>query len=360
MKRLYVLPLALLLATACGGGSGESEVTEEPAPKHGDEDGHGDGGDDGGEDGGEDGGDFVAAPRGPARPEELPAAKVDCAAGESQLQGRFVAPNGETPVAGAWVYIAAGDCWAGTGADGSFAVRGLPEGETVVRAEKGLFRAEAVGSTGAPLQLRVEQGELKLAHFEGLFDSMDQVLADLGFESTPLDPDALATTDLTPWDVVFFNCGMGQWQAEEPAVQEALRAYVEGGGRIYLSDWADVFVSATFPGRIGFASPDARLGAMGEQTATVHDEALVRALGKRTATVGFDAPMWTVIDSVADDVEILVSGPVETVTGESLGERPYLVQFGAGEGRVTFTSFHHEQQPTDDVRTLLEQLVFQL
>lgn len=304
---------------------------------------------------------YVPAPRGPARPQAVPGSAVDCASGEGSLSGRFVAPNGSTPVAGAFVYISSGDCWAGTDKDGRFTAKGLPSGSTDVRAEKGLFRSEATATTGSSaLSLRVNPSEVRLAYVDGLFDSVEQVLERLGFNPEEIDADALASEDLSRYAAVFLNCGMSQFQSEDPAVQQALRDYVSGGGVLYASDWAEVYVNSAFPSRVGFLAPDSRKGNVGEQQALVLDEGMKRALGKDTATISFEAPLWAIIDSVPAGTQVLVRGPASTIEGAVLPDRPYMVQFQEGAGRVTYTTFHNEAQTTGDMDTLLEQLLFQL
>lgn len=304
---------------------------------------------------------FEPAPQGEDRPGSLPSPTVDCAAGEGTLQGRFLAPNGTTPVAGAFVYVASGNCWAGTDKDGYFALTGLPMEETTVRAEKGLFRSEVKATPGTDtLSLQVDPTSVRFAYVPGIFDTIEEVLGRLGFSAEEIDATAFTAERLADYDAVFLNCGLDPAPAEDPAALEALRTYVEGGGVLYASDWAEMYVKGAFPNAVNFASPDTRIGDSGTHEAKVLDAGLARALGRDTATITFDAPVWAVVDSVPSSTRVLVSGPVVTMDGVELADRPYMVQFEAGEGRVTYTSFHNEAQTTQDVDTLLEQLLFQL
>ena len=337
-----LLPLVLLLA-ACGGSDGD-------ASPH---DGDGGGGD-------TLIGDHVPAPRGPTRPATLPAALVDCAAGDGTLAGRFLAPNGETPVAGAFVYIASGDCWAGTDQAGRFSAKGVPAGETTVRAEKGLFRAEANGAPGTALRLRLQADAARIAYVAGSFDAVQFLLDSLGFAPEQITEDDLPTARLADFDAIFLNCGMAEYHAFDDDALDALRAWVEGGGVLYTSDWAEIYVKQAFPGRVHFRDPDPRAGKDGEREATVHDEGFLRALGRSDALIEFDSAMWAVIDSVPESTRVLVRGPVELFDGTDYGDRPYMVQFDVGEGRVTYTSFHYEAMPSPDMLTILEQLIFRL
>lgn len=302
-----------------------------------------------------------AGPRGSGRPDGLPASSVDCSSGSETLKGRFLAPNGSTPVAGAFVYVASGDCWAGTDQDGNFTVKGLPLGETQVRAEKGLFRSEATATPGSTtLSLQVDPSAVPLAYVAGSFDTVQFVLERLGFHPDQIDEDSLSSDVLAKYAAVFLNCGLNEVPAEDPDVQQALKGYVEGGGVLYASDWAEIYVKEAFPGKVNFLGLDPRVGEVGTHEAKVLDEGLARALGRSTASITFDAAIWAVIDSVPASTRVLVSGPATTVDGATLSDRPYLVQFEAGKGRVTYTSFHNEAQTTGDMDTLLEQLLFQL
>ena len=71
----------------------------------------------------------------------------------------------------------------------------------------------------------------------------------------------------------------------------------------------------------------------------------------------FNQGGWVVIDSVADDVEVLVEADIQyddPVTGEiATRTSPLVVAFDVGAGRVVFTSFHNEAQITDDARDVL-------
>ena len=337
--RLLSLSLPLMLA-ACS--SGTDDASSGPSGSN------------------DDGSGYQPAPQGEDRPGSLPSAAVDCAAGSATLEGRFLAPNGTTPVAGAYVYVASADCWAGTDKDGFFSVTGLPMEETTVRAEKGLFRSEGKATPGMEtLSLQVDPNSVRFAYVPGVFDTVEEVLGRLGFSPEEIDETSFTSEGLADYDAVFLNCGLNPAPAEDPAVVEVFKDYVEAGGVLYASDWAETYVKEAFPGAVKFAE-DPRIGDSGTHEAKVLDEGLARALGKSTATITFDAPIWTVVESVPPTTRILVSGPVVTMDGDELDDRPYMVQFEAGKGRVTYTSFHNEAQTTEDVDTLLEQLLFQL
>lgn len=296
----------------------------------------------------------------PARPAVLPASQVDCGKGSASLSGRFLAPNGTTPVAGAYVYVASGNCWAGTDQNGDFLAKGVPSGATQVHAEKGVFQAASSGTPGQALSLKLDAATVKLGYVEGTYDTIETVLQRLGFNPTPIPVEELGTTDLSSYAAVFLNCGVAEDYADDTAVQGKLRAYVQNGGTLYASDWAETYVRTAFPGHITFVSPDARVGYEGEQQATVQDEGFKRALGRGTAAINYDLPGWALVDSVQAGTQVLVSGPGVDGDGTNLGTKPYLLQFTEGKGRVTYTTFHDGTQTTEDMNVLLEQLLFSL
>lgn len=303
---------------------------------------------------------YVPAPKGAARPQAVPAAAVDCGAGSGTLTGSFLAPNGTTPVAGAFVYFASGDCWAGTDKAGKFAVKGLPSGATVVRMEKGLFRSQGNATPGGTVALRVEASQVKLAYVPGMYDSIEKVLERLGFTAVAIEAEQLSTTDLTTYSGLFLNCGLDETYVYDDTTLEVLRSYVRDGGVLYASDWAESYVQALFPGKVGFVPDNARVGKVSEQQALVLDEGFKRGLGKAQAVIQFDQEGWAVIDSVPSGTTVLVSGPAPTSAGTTLEARPYMVQFPEGQGRVSYTSFHNESQLNADMNILLEQLLLQL
>jgi hypothetical protein len=298
-----------------------------------------------------------ANPNIPTRPQAVPAASVDCGKGTADLSGRFLAPNGTTPVAGAYVYIASAQCWVGTNQTGDFSARGLPAGTTKVYAQKGIFVSEASAAAGSTVSLEVDREKVKLGYVPGDYDSIETVLERLGFEPEALTIEQIAAgTGLSAYNALFLNCGVDETLATGTA-REPLRNYVTSGGVLYASDFAESFVQASFPGRVTFHAPGARVGTPGPLEGTVLDEGLKRALGKTRASIHFDDDGWTVIDAAPTGTQVLVSGPIPEVDGNV---HPYAVQFQEGQGRVTYTSFHYEEQLTEDMDTLLEQMLLAL
>jgi hypothetical protein len=290
-------------------------------------------------------------------------AAVDCAAGAASLEGSFKAPNGTTPVADADVTIStAAGCTAKTSAAGQFKFVNVPAAAATVTATKGMFQTSFVGATpgGAPIALTIAANAATFAYVDGAFDSIQDVLAALGFGVTALAATDLATVNLAQYDAVFLNCGLDEGPATDPTILTSLAAYVNGGGSLYASDWAYSYVEGAFPGRVSFVQPDPRVGdeTLAPVTAQVLDASLQATLGRATAEITFDLPSWAVIDAAPAGTAVLIAGPATYLAGTAT--KPYAVRFAHGTGRVTYTSFHNEAQPTADMRTILQAMVFGL
>lgn len=311
---------------------------------------------------------------------ELPPASVKCGSGAGTLSGRFLAPNGETPIVGALASISSADCVAATDAAGRFSLEGLPQERATIQLRKGIFAVSQEATLGEPIELKIAPDSARLAYVPGSYDSVEEILRRLGFEPEMLSLFDLGDADLSGFDGLFLNCGMGDL-FDEGDLQK-LRAFVSAGGALYASDWSSTTIANAFPDRIRFIEPSARIGNPGEVVADVHDDTFRRVLGRPTASISFDLGGWAVMEPAPAGTDVLLSGLVETMNFEEIdwenvdwenfdwedfeaglvdkSIRPLSVQFREGKGRVTYTSFHNEAQNTDDADLLLEQLIFNL
>jgi hypothetical protein len=302
-------------------------------------------------------------------PPSYRAIPVSCGAGTATVEGLFLAPNGTTPIGGASVALAsAAGCTALTADDGSFKLTNVPAGATTATATKGLFGASMAVTPGTFAVLKVAAGSVSLAYVPGAWDSIEDVVARLGFTPTEITAADLGTADLTVYDAVLLDCGLDESYTSDPATQANLQAYASAGGRLYASDYAFTYVSAAFPGKINFLSPNPYAGEPADnQIAAIVDPTLAAALGKTTAAINFNLDGWVVIDSAPVGTNVLLTGPAIVYDPlapppglVTLPDKPYAVQFAHGSGRVTYTSFHNEAQTTADMDRLLEQMLFAL
>ena len=85
---------------------------------------------------------------------------------------------------------------------------------------------------------------------------------------------------------------------------------------------------------------------------------LQQQLGTDAVTLQFDFTYWTVIESVADDVDVYLRGDVEYRLSDSEGyatleDVPLLVGFNVGGGRVIYSSFHWHSQNENIADTIM-------
>lgn len=289
-SRICLATTVLTVAAACAPGSADSR-TPGPGPASSPEDAGVPGP-----------GATPPAPSPPPRP-------MDACAGRpaTRIEGVVRFPNGTLPVSRALVYVpvdpsgavprsgTCGECidrtgvWAvvETEVDGRFVLSDVPPDATMVVVQKGPF-VRRVPVTLAPCadnELPAEatrlprdssEGEVpRIAVVTGTFDHMQTVLTRLGLSSSAIeivagDPDDPAPNDggaglfrdrdrLLAFDYVFVNCGAGladSWAAASPLTERAMRdnivAFVEGGGRLYVTDLAYDVLEVAMPSAIDF------------------------------------------------------------------------------------------------------------
>ncbi len=185
---------------------------------------------------------------------------------------------------------------------------------------------------------------------------------------------------LSSFSTVFFSCGMrGVGEFRYNGVAEDDHLVIDGtvidnlqntarrGANLYFSDWTYDFVKASWPDQIDWLGDDdldsAQKGMAGPVAARVVDEALAEQMEVPVGTeieIEFNQSGWAVIESVSDDVEVLVEGDilvddVESGQPRAIAGAPLVVAFDSptGSGRIVYTAFHNEAQLTDDARDVL-------
>ncbi|MCB9779436.1 MAG: hypothetical protein H6742_12795 [Alphaproteobacteria bacterium] len=243
---------------------------------------------------------------------------------------------------------------------------------------------------------------IDVAIISGSYDSFELVLSNMGFanytEIDGLDRSEVEgfLTDLTAmqsYDIIFFNGGHVeegliyevQDDEDEPGlgggeevdtgtipvseeVMDNIRAYVEGGGSIYASDWAYDVVEQAYPDRLDFVGDDnvpdaAQLGEYDLVSAAVSDASMGAWLDKDYIEVEYDLPVWPPIETASDSVSVHLRGDVTyrqgTVT-RNIPTAPMLVSFGAGEGKVVYSTFRVAKNANSDVLQVLQYMMYNL
>lgn len=228
----------------------------------------------------------------------------------------------------------------------------------------------------------------KLAVTPSGYDDMKSVLTGMGFSPDEISWDDLKSLDkLKQYSAVYINCS-GDTDTVATEAVDSLKQYVQDGGVIYASDWANSIIARAFPGKITFynggtSAMGARAGNAGSVTAKVADSGMAAVLGKSEIEVNFDLGSWAVMTATTGttyftgpaailDISALnmdalqgidYTNPQATAdmmkklqssaTSKTLPSVPYVVSFAQGKGEVLYTSFHNEAQNGADVAKVL-------
>ena len=139
-------------------------------------------------------------------------------------------------------------------------------------------------------------------------------------------------------DILFVNCGTAD-QFDSMRV----RSFVERGGCVYASDWADNILKVAFPG----VFDTSRTGSVQSVVATVEDLELKSVIGKEIS-VYFDLGGWAVLKSAKNSKCILRSKETQL---------PIMVSVKYGKGTIFYTCFHNHAQASEKEKALLQLLV---
>ncbi|MFZ5476629.1 MAG: carboxypeptidase-like regulatory domain-containing protein [Myxococcota bacterium] len=282
------------------------------------------------------------------------------------LVGNVASPSGAVPVAGAKVTVLVDgeEAWSASLEQGCFHLD-LPPGTHAIAVEKGRYGGSAeveieAGETVDVGTIRLDDGGVRVAVVFGEWDDAGQLVDDLGLPADGyLSPhELLADADLlAEYDVVFANCGSeaSRNEADGYTADEIAntKAWVEAGGTLYVSDWEYELFEGVAPDAASFEA-DPHSGPSGVVTGTLLDRDLVALLGKETVDVRYDLPRWVVPRDVGPDGEPLVEGSVAGA------DRPLALVTHPGAGRAAFTTFHNEEQLSDDILAVLYQMILLL
>lgn len=328
------------------------------------------------------------------------------------LTGKVLAPEGTIPIAGALVYLAGAPpapipsgvycdkcvqlsndtAYTYSKADGTFDLGAYGTGAAYLVVQKGQFRRVrpitiasgtqkvAADMTTLPKKSDPQNGDSipKMAIVQGAWDHIELSLAKLGlgtifsngiFGDTVKDAsfdlkDSTLLKDrnaLDGYHIVFIPCSFSQGTtcdtsqpSGDSAVQNNLRAFVGGGGKVYVTDYAYEFVRQPFPGFVSWTGQTSALGSACmpgayDAPAQVDDPGLsawLTAIGETNVTL---QQSWTEIASLAPqpgydaDGKAVTIAPKTWVSAKQTGKTtPATVSFENGCGRVLFSTYHTE------------------
>ena len=305
------------------------------------------------------------------------------------------------------------------GADGRWTLLGLPATDVDVSITVGSFvlssRARVIAGVTTLLDSSktcFRSNALKMAVITGNGDQIETLLTQLGFAPDLIDgkvsgdggvpPAAAFLTDMTrlaTYQVLFIDCaaftrrGVVNLGPNAAAILTNLRAFVAGGGSLYSSDWGGAILALAYPDQVvlrlvtggdtqatRISSPfdtDRLIGyAPQDVTGAVRNADLSAYLGRARVDVTF--PMspptnhWSLLAGARSGVSAdIVSDVSSCNAGDCMQRGPFLTNVPlaisfrptpapARGGNVIFTSFHNIAQTTDDVKRILQFLIFRL
>jgi hypothetical protein len=333
--------------------------------------------------------------------------------GYGSLTGKVCAPNEQVFVPHALVTVNVIDCdgvpkqfQTYSDADGAYHLADLPCGVHTVVVTAGSFSTtytaevkvgDETDLTGIGVKLCFKAQTVTIAVLWGQWDDQQDLLADLGFETTyynfeeeyfddvPFDqieavkllrdPELLAE-----YDMIFFNCGSAALKIVQKyqEIADNLQQFVLAGGSLYASDLAWAYLEAAFPDAIDFYGdddlPDGPMAADGPQqaegqqtvTATIADAILASHVGTDTFEAKYGAGPLIAVKYVGEGSQAHVTGTVnlypDDLFDHTTWKGPLVVSFQPSEtsGRVVYTTFHNDEQADAVMLKILYYLVFLL
>ncbi len=175
------------------------------------------------------------------------------------------------------------------------------------------------------------------------FNDYGEVLTGLNL---PFEPFSAADLQdgclLSHYRYLFMNCTneLHDWDADPSVLQQ----FVNGGGYLFTSDFAGfTMLNRCFPGHVTFADP-VEQGTAQKLTGAVIGPSLSDYLGKDATPLVYDQGGWSVINGTQAGTSILIRGNVHTENTGTLANRPLLVSFAHGSGKVFYSTFHESKQ----------------
>lgn len=206
----------------------------------------------------------------------------------------------------------------------------------------------------------IDDGEDALAVTQKGWDDIGSILTGMGKSFSQITDESLLTYDnIKNYDSIFLNCNSSASRYSTDAAS-SIKKFVEEGGTIYASDYAYAYVKEAFPGYLLF--PDTpTIGSAQKVNAIITDLGMANYIGMNNIEINYDLGSWVVIDSVSSEVTTHVKGSYYDYSSNDLKtDKPLLVSFPYGKGKVIYTTFHNERQLASEVTKILEYLVLKV
>lgn len=189
-----------------------------------------------------------------------------------------------------------------------------------------------------------------------------------GLREFLLEPGGLDAVDLVFFDGGHVEAGLlypGQdGDAQTPAaVLDALRAFVDAGNRVFVTDWSYDLVEGAWPDMLDFVGRDtvsdaAQVEDFALGRVAVTDASLAAWLDLDYLPVDLLQPVCAPIETASDSVSVHLSAPV-VYLGGSLVASPQLVSFRAGGGLVHYSAFRLLADPSPEPLLVLQYLLYE-
>ncbi|UCE26623.1 MAG: carboxypeptidase regulatory-like domain-containing protein [Candidatus Coatesbacteria bacterium] len=249
--------------------------------------------------------------------------------------------------------------------DGTVSFGGIPDGDYSLAAESasgviiGNMRVNVYdgrSADGLYFQLSTKADGARVLMVDGTYDRVGDTMERLGYLYTTVDAaDLTDPNTFAAADVLILNSGCDENPAEDQAVVDNLRDFVNGGGRLIVSGRANDYIDAVWSNAITYI--DGATGNGLQKTTVSFDNGDLNSymLGN-DITVKYDIEGFPVMTGTTGVV--LASGDVKHSGGTAAGA-PVAVSFARGSGMVTYTNFAwFEQDDAEDAaRRLLNYII---
>lgn len=293
---------------------------------------------------------------------------------KAEVSGTTYAPNGDLPLSGVLVYwtktepeaipsgVYCDECVelaegtsAISGADGKFTLKIPANDDSVyVVTQKGQFRRVrkvnlAEDATKLDKELTTLPGKTDEADGDTIpkialmteptsttFDMIQTALEGLGIEEWDnLEGDRnVIKNDLDQYQIAMFPCGSGEPADDEE--KDALRAFVEKGGKIYASDYSHEYADAVFPEY--FTSPMTQDGTSTAPDGSFLDDGLsnwLTAIGDDPQDATFEG-VWSSFHGIQAAEVPAPDGTLKTFEPKVWTRVTDEADYGSGEASISF------------------------